>query len=39
MQGKRCKPKLPDFKSSMVEYKENRSVYIFLLGLGVNKKW
>ena len=38
MLGKRRKPKRPDFKSSMVEYKEDRSVYIFLLGLGVNKK-
>ena len=38
MRGKRCKPQPPDFKSSMVEYKENRFVYIFLLGLGVNKK-
>lgn len=38
MVGKRYKPKSLDFKTSVVEYKENRSVYIFLLGLGVNKE-
>lgn len=31
MVDKRCEFKSPDFKSSVAEYKENRSVYAYLL--------